>query len=299
MVSFLTSKQCCMVVGVALSLFVLLSHYQSYVNTINSTEEATAVPLFRNMKYSERVGNINFDGYFSADFSWYQKFGWARGNLTSKARQHASSLSHHPISESRAVSNHSRSSIPVIGITVFKDVNNYLQRLLDSIDIKVGKVVVTCYGVDVEVDKVLETFRVQHSHIKLIVNHYPVNMGCAFGFNEAIISTMDEPWWLIVNSDIAFPPGVLSNIAQTVNNAISQSNTTDTVLAVHTFTFQYGSVNKWSNFAITRQAVSQVGLFDENFYPAFWEDVDYGWRVNNVSSARQYSHIICFFTLSL
>lgn len=39
-------------------------------------------------------------------------------------------------------------------------------------------------------------------------------------------------------------------------------------------------------FAITRQGVDKVGLFDENFYPVYFEDTDYIYRQKLVGSTR-------------
>jgi len=35
----------------------------------------------------------------------------------------------------------------------------------------------------------------------------------------------------------------------------------------------------WHLIAFSRQLIERVGLFDENFYPAYFEDNDYSWRI--------------------
>lgn len=50
---------------------------------------------------------------------------------------------------------------------------------------------------------------------------------------------------------------------------------------------------QWSAFAITKKMVEKVGLFDENFYPLYFEDFDYG--VSNI----QYFSISYFCLISL
>jgi hypothetical protein len=115
-------------------------------------------------------------------------------------------------------------------------------------------------------------------------------MGCAFGMNEAVLASPGAPWWLLVNYDVAFTPfEVLGRIAAAVEKRLpsaSASASTSPPFALHTFTFEYGAVNPWSNFAITRQAVAEVGLFDENFYPAYWEDADYALRASKILGDR-------------
>jgi hypothetical protein len=110
--------------------------------------------------------------------------------------------------------------------------------------------------------------------------------------NEAVLAAPGAPWWLLVNYDIAFTPsGVLGRIAAAVEKRLpsllaSVSASKPQPFALHTFTFEYGATNTWSNFAITRQAVAEVGLFDENFYPAYWEDGDYALRASKVLGDR-------------
>lgn len=43
-------------------------------------------------------------------------------------------------------------------------------------------------------------------------------------------------------------------------------------------TFQWGT-GGWSAFAVTDYIIKQVGLFDENFFPAYFEDEDYDVRL--------------------
>jgi hypothetical protein len=272
------------IVGLLVVALMLLEQYQLQVNNLSYLHSGSSTmsgsSFLHHHLYLERVGSDSFDGYFAGDIEWYERYSQARVNLTSRARN---------IASLRKFDNTNSSSptfIPVIGVTVFKDVDNYLQRLLDSVDIKVGKVVVTWYGYDDQVANVL-SYHKNNPLFELIINHYPTNMGCAFGFNEAILSSIDETWWLIANSDIAYPQGILANIARTVNGALaSDALLPEQVFAIHTFTFQYGPANLWSNFAITKNAVSKVGFFDENLYPAFWEDADYGWRTRKVCEMR-------------
>jgi hypothetical protein len=42
----------------------------------------------------------------------------------------------------------------------------------------------------------------------------------------------------------------------------------------------YGPAIDHYAFVVTRSAVEIAGLMDENFYPAYFEDVDWRWRVN-------------------
>ena len=43
--------------------------------------------------------------------------------------------------------------------------------------------------------------------------------------------------------------------------------------------YQHGATG-WSCFALTARAVREVGTFDENIYPVYFEDQDYEWRLH-------------------
>ena len=200
--------------------------------------------------------------------------------------------------------------VPVVGVTVFVDPKQYLRRLLASLDQPIGVLVIVVFG-NHDTGAALAVAQVQDPAARarhfprldvrrVEVRAYPVNMGCAFGFNEVILAVPGAPWWLLVNYDVAFTPaGVLGRMAAAVHGRLaadaheaavaepaerafsgsSASPPPPPPLALHTFTFEYGAVNVWSNFALTRAAVARVGLFDENLFPAYWEDGDYLLRV--------------------
>jgi hypothetical protein len=97
------------------------------------------------------------------------------------------------------------------------------------------------------------------------------NAGVAGSWNE-IIKLFPAPWWMLVNNDIAFAPGDLDRMA-----AFVASN--PDVAAC------YGNHGA-SWWAVTRPGVHQVGLFDENFYPAYLEDCDWAYRADLVKAVR-------------
>lgn len=43
-------------------------------------------------------------------------------------------------------------------------------------------------------------------------------------------------------------------------------------------------LNVWNLFIIHRSAIDKVGWFDENYYPAYYEDVDYSYRCDKICS---------------
>jgi GT2 family glycosyltransferase len=94
------------------------------------------------------------------------------------------------------------------------------------------------------------------------------NLGVAGSWNH-IARTRPGPWFLVGN-DIKFLPG---DVAKT--NAVLSRNADATI--VHAM--------GCSAFVLTEVGVRTLGYFDENFYPAYFEDNDYLRRVS-ISGAK-------------
>lgn len=136
--------------------------------------------------------------------------------------------------------------IPVLGIPVLNG-PEHLDALLASIDHPVGRVVVVDNG-DVVGD-------IGHTVVKP-----RCNLGVAASWNF-IIKSFSAPWWVISNHDIVFAPGDLGRVADRMEN-------------------EGGVVllGGFSLFGISKDVVSKVGTFDENFVPAYYEDNDFDYR---------------------
>ena len=249
----------------------------------------------------------------------------------------------------------SRHSLPVMGITVATDspTNNYLRRLLYTIDFNVvGSIVITWYDERTEsqlagneddrlshtvILNALEEFIVQKKFVEisrdgssmqrqqqqshkvqladetsmslmskiassihqycrysddafhnpsscqneLIIARFSTNLGCSSGVNNPLFLHPHAPHWLIVNYDIAYPPGIL----HAMGNELEKTLATKPDLAVHTFGYIYGRgkiENPWSNFVMTSCAVANVGIWDENIFPAYYEDDDFRDRIRYI-----------------
>jgi GT2 family glycosyltransferase len=148
-----------------------------------------------------------------------------------------------------------------------------------------------------------------------IIRHSP-SRGCAAGFNEGLRRATPQrifragykrarahfcvdqrgecpnepaPWALILNDDVAFRPGDLARLSQGMHaHALNMPE------AQHGFvTFKYtftdrGTARSWvarppfCAFAVTATTLEQVGLFDENFWPAYKEDNEYCIRLERI-----------------
>lgn len=157
--------------------------------------------------------------------------------------------------------------IPVIGTVA---VNNpyWIARLLMSVDYPVENFVIFNNNARDEITSDLDNIaKINHRYIKKIsVCHLPGNIGCAAAWNLIIKSYPMAPYWVIVNNDISFTSGLLEKL---INKAKD-----DNVGSIHAKRGDYG-VGNWDLFLITEKAVQKYGLFDENLYPAYCEDVDY------------------------
>lgn len=57
-------------------------------------------------------------------------------------------------------------------------------------------------------------------------------------------------------------------------------------MRVH-YRYQHGATG-WSCFALTARAVREVGTFDENIFPVYFEDQDYEWRLHRAGLASDH-----------
>ena len=91
----------------------------------------------------------------------------------------------------------------------------------------------------------------------------PANLGHAASWNLGVKSFPFSDRWFICSDDVEFAPGALEQWCKaslTVSLTIS---------------------NEWpffQFFTVGEQVVERVGLFDENLFPANFEDDDYTWR---------------------
>lgn len=165
-----------------------------------------------------------------------------------------------------------KSSIPVIGIPIVNGVN-WLSQLIDSIDYPVDNVVIINNNGRNQITDELDLLaRQPHKFVgKIHVCHLPGNIGCSGAWNLIIKSFVMAPYWIITNNDIAFTPGFLEKM---VNLSLSDQD----VGIVHATEGQWG-LGSWEIFLIRDFVIKKYGLFDENLYPAYEEDMDYFMRI--------------------
>jgi GT2 family glycosyltransferase len=130
-----------------------------------------------------------------------------------------------------------------------------LDQMLATVDHKVDTLVVIDNGHCLD-EGLLYREHVNHAYLV----RSPSNLGVATSWNLGIKMTPFAPWWLIANYDVTWPAGSLAQF--------------DTEDASRVLRLSMASP-PWSAFTIGEDVVRSVGLFDEAFHPAYFEDNDY------------------------
>jgi GT2 family glycosyltransferase len=157
--------------------------------------------------------------------------------------------------------------IPVMIVPVLTR-HDLLDRMIMSINYPVKDLIIINNGArDYDYLPVWNQWVHKIWHLKM-----PTNLGVAGSWNLGIKSTPFSNWWLFVNFDTQWP-------ADSLKMFYEQSNTEDIVL----------STQGWCAFSVGYKVVKKVGLFEENLYPAYFEDNDYQRRAElqniNISSS--------------
>jgi hypothetical protein len=156
--------------------------------------------------------------------------------------------------------------IPVIGVPIVNGVH-WLRRLIDSIDYPVKDFfIINNNGKDEITEELNQLVNIKNNFIeKIKVCHLPSNLGVADSWNLIIKSYMMEPYWIICSNDVSFTPGLLKEMVEKSKNeevGIVQPN-------------GHKGLGSYEFFLLKDFVVEKCGLFDENLYPAYSEDVDY------------------------
>jgi hypothetical protein len=250
-------------------------HFESLVRTYNALDEEfificddwnwTAV----RDSTKKSIENLNLNVAYSIEV-------FSKGKEAGNEGQFSDWHNGYFIAVCRKNQQKSKKPIPVMGVPVVNGLH-WLRRLIDSIDYPVEELfIVNNNGKEElteELDKIAKT---PHKYVnKIKVTHLPHNLGCSGAWNLIIKCYMKSPYWLIVNNDVAFTPGLLEKMNDAALNTDAEM--------IHCKMSQWGSIKggAYDLFLITQSAVQKCGLFDENLYPIYAEDVDYSIRLAN------------------
>lgn len=164
--------------------------------------------------------------------------------------------------------NHVANPIPMIGTCVVTN-PHWVKRLVESVDYPVEHFMIINNNGRGEIDNELELIaKTPHPYIRKIhVVNLPSNLGVPGSWNLMIKSYITSPYWIIVNDDVSFGPGFLSEmyLATTRDPNVGM---------VHGYQGDH-NIGSWDLFLIRDHIIQSHGLFDENLYPAYNEDADY------------------------
>lgn len=156
--------------------------------------------------------------------------------------------------------------IPVLGFCTLKRFD-LADRLLASIDYPVEHLVV----VD---NSGLQTWTPTKPDCvsNLWTIRIPFGLGLVGAWNLIVKSTPYAPYWVLVNDDAYFAPGALETIAKEVDT--EALNFLDIV-------------PQWSAVVFGEGMVEKVGLYDERFYPLYFDDNDLERRVDQAGVPKK------------
>ena len=145
-----------------------------------------------------------------------------------------------------------------------------LKRLIDCIDYPVNNVVILFQG-PVSKDKINFTNVFVK---KFIFISSSMNVGVSRGWNY-FLKHYPSSYWLISGDDCFFEPSTLEHIAKFMSIPSSLEN----VFCGLSIKNRNDVPAGFNTFVITKLLLQQVGLFDENIYPAYYEDSDLWHRI--------------------
>jgi len=150
--------------------------------------------------------------------------------------------------------------IPVIGFCTLKRFD-LAERLMASIDYPVEHLVI----VDNSGTQQWEPPRVEMAKHQWVIR-VPYGLGLVGAWNLIMKSTPFAPYWVLVNDDAWFESGALEIIRQDADpDALSFPDIEP----------------KWSCAVIGEAVVKKAGLYDERFYPLYFDDNDYERRIKH------------------
>lgn len=165
--------------------------------------------------------------------------------------------------------------LPLLGVPILNRID-LLQRLLDSIDVPVATLAIVdnspaaSPGGPSALQQSLQALQLRgHPLIEAVEIARPFgNLGVAASWNHILTAFPDAPVTLLANNDVVFAPGVLAAALQRIDIRRPQ------------FLPLLPGPQQFSAFLITALTWNRIGLFDEHFYPAYHEDLDYRDRLH-------------------
>eukprot|EP00798_Chlamydomonas_sp_ICE-L_P006849 gene6849-30827_t len=181
--------------------------------------------------------------------------------------------------------------IPVLGVGLNNDPFSLLMRLFYSIDYPIDKIVLmTGSSVDKHVQRELDHIR-RHFKNVVVRQGHETWLGVSESWNAIMTEVPDAPWVFIVSLDIEFAPGSLQRLAHHAWEDWDKKQLDQAFIEYCNADLSGG----YSAFVMSRSMISKLGLFDENIYPAYYEDTEYALRVKKYKESTSLSLHIQFY----
>jgi GT2 family glycosyltransferase len=149
-------------------------------------------------------------------------------------------------------------NIPVMIIPVLNRFD-LLDKSLKSIDYPIDEIlIINNSGNDDETKDIKEN----NPNLNIRILNLPSNMGISGSWNLGIKLYPHSKYWLISSADTSFLPGSLEKIAKNSDSDKLVKSNAD-----------------YSCFSVGELIIEKIGLFDEFYYPAYYEDWDFNDRV--------------------
>jgi hypothetical protein len=196
-------------------------------------------------------------------------------------------------------SNETVNCVPVMALGLIDDPRQFALRLFASIDHCVDNMVVV---IPQKYDfRILRSSLVSNINIRNItfIRSPHLLFSVSEGWNMGLKAFPTSNWFLVCNYDVEFMPGQLKEFSFLFEQDMTA--TPNSIKRIRRYEFAH--VN-WQNiapagynlFAISRDLLGRIGYFDENFFPAFFEDSDFEQRIliryrGGIRNIRVYMHI--------
>ena len=147
-------------------------------------------------------------------------------------------------------------SIPTAVVPVLNRFD-LLFQMLESIDYPIDNLLIIDNSNSLEnINNV--NFNSALDKTKIQILNMPANMGVSGSWNLGIKCFPHSPYWLFMSNDNHWEAGGLAEM---------QSLSSPDKLVM--------SNVAWNSFSLGSEVVKKIGLFDENYHPAYYEDTDY------------------------
>lgn len=182
-----------------------------------------------------------------------------------------------------------------IGIPTHNNLR-YLKETIESIKTKEEfRVLVIDNGSTDETKDYLKSLEDYNSNLYEYIS-YNTNKGVSKAWNDIInwgFSSNNVDCVFILNNDLHLHENCIDNMVETIKTQrftfVSACPIGGSVSQLSTFErpiIRYTPYISFACFALTWNTIKRVGLFDEGFSIAYYEDIDYLWRMRQEGIAR-------------